>query len=152
MPIPRTVLLERILSILWGTHRCPRRVLLSGGFDSGTIEYGNDPRETRIQDSLCWRGPAAILKCRPAVSSERVLDIMTRNWVHKMWSWAPDGCLIPRHTGRLTVDRDITLTLTLTTDDFRLKLSRELIAVELKAGTFCRELNEPRIAAAEGWG
>jgi hypothetical protein len=28
-----------------------------------------------------------------------------------MWSWAPDGYLIPRQTGRLTVRSTITLTL-----------------------------------------
>jgi hypothetical protein len=40
----------------------------------------------------------------------------TRNCltVIKIWSWAPDGALTPRQTGRLTVRRIITLTLTLT--------------------------------------
>jgi hypothetical protein len=33
--------------------------------------------------------------------------------VIKIWSEAPDGCLTPRQTGRLTVGRNITLTLTL---------------------------------------
>jgi hypothetical protein len=31
--------------------------------------------------------------------------------VIKIWSKAPDGCFIPRQTGRLTVGRNITLTL-----------------------------------------
>jgi hypothetical protein len=33
----------------------------------------------------------------------------TRNCltVIEIWSWAPDGCLKPRQTGRLTVDRNI---------------------------------------------
>jgi hypothetical protein len=30
----------------------------------------------------------------------------------KNWSRVPDGCLTPRQTGRLTVGRNITLTLT----------------------------------------
>jgi hypothetical protein len=30
----------------------------------------------------------------------------------KTWSWVPDRCLTPRQTGRLTVGRNITLTLT----------------------------------------
>jgi hypothetical protein len=30
----------------------------------------------------------------------------------KIWSWAPDGCLTPRETGRLTVGRNTSLTLT----------------------------------------
>jgi hypothetical protein len=32
----------------------------------------------------------------------------------EIWSWAPDGYLTPRQTGRLTVGRSITLTLTST--------------------------------------
>jgi hypothetical protein len=34
--------------------------------------------------------------------------------VTRICSWAPDGCLIPRQTGRLTVGGNINLTLTLT--------------------------------------
>jgi hypothetical protein len=34
--------------------------------------------------------------------------------VINIWSYAPDGCFMPRQTGRLTVGRNITLTLTLT--------------------------------------
>jgi hypothetical protein len=39
----------------------------------------------------------------------------TRNCltVAKMWSWARDGCLTPRQTGRLTIGRNITLSLIL---------------------------------------
>jgi hypothetical protein len=50
---------------------------------------------------------------RPLVKEGASLQ-QTRNWltVIKIWSWAPDGCLTPRRTGRLTVDRNITLTLT----------------------------------------
>jgi hypothetical protein len=33
--------------------------------------------------------------------------------VIKIWSWTLDGCLTPRQTGRLTVSRNITLTLIL---------------------------------------
>jgi hypothetical protein len=32
--------------------------------------------------------------------------------VIKIWSWAPDGCLTQRQTGRLTVDCNVTSTLT----------------------------------------
>jgi hypothetical protein len=45
----------------------------------------------------------------------------TRNWLKnyqrengKNWSRVPNGCLTPRRTGRLTVSRNIILTLTLT--------------------------------------
>jgi hypothetical protein len=41
----------------------------------------------------------------------------TRNCliVIKIWSWAPDGCLTPRQTGRLTVGRNTIMTLTIIT-------------------------------------
>jgi hypothetical protein len=36
----------------------------------------------------------------------------SRLTVMKIWSKAPDGCFIPRQTGRLIVGRNMTLTLT----------------------------------------
>jgi hypothetical protein len=58
----------------------------------------------------------------------------TRNCltVIKIWSWAPDGCLKPRQTGRLTVRRNITLIsdLTLRVDSW----SNELVVRESPAG------------------
>jgi hypothetical protein len=43
---------------------------------------------------------------------EGVRHQQTRNSlaVIKIWSWVPNGCLTPRETGRLTVDRNINLT------------------------------------------
>jgi hypothetical protein len=49
---------------------------------------------------------------RPVVR-EGAQHEQTRNCltVINIWSWAPDGCFIPRQTGRLTVGRNMTLTL-----------------------------------------
>jgi hypothetical protein len=50
---------------------------------------------------------------RPILSSERVPHIKKPAIVRrktKIWSRAPDGSPIPRQTGRLTVDRKLTLT------------------------------------------
>jgi hypothetical protein len=51
---------------------------------------------------------------RPLVR-EGATHQQTRNCLTaiKIWPWAPDGCLKPRQTGRLTVGRNITLTMTL---------------------------------------
>jgi hypothetical protein len=37
----------------------------------------------------------------------------TRNClpVIRRWAWAPDECLVSRHTGRLTVDRNMNLSV-----------------------------------------
>jgi hypothetical protein len=45
---------------------------------------------------------------------EGALHEQTRNYlaVIKIWSLAPDVCLTPRQTSRLTVSRNLTLTLT----------------------------------------
>jgi hypothetical protein len=54
------------------------------------------------------------LQTRPVVR-QRAPHQPTRNslTVTKIWSWAQDGCLTPRQTGRLDVGRNITLTLSL---------------------------------------
>jgi hypothetical protein len=45
-----------------------------------------------------------------------------------VWSWAPHGCFIPRQTDRLTLGRNITLTLT---SEVSLKLVRVCILVTI---------------------
>jgi hypothetical protein len=69
---------------------------------------------TRTREWLRWRGPAVIINGRPVLSSESAPNINkpTTVWLIEIWSWAPDGCLTPRQTGRLAVGRNITLTLT----------------------------------------
>jgi hypothetical protein len=47
---------------------------------------------------------------REGVPHQQIRDGLT---VIKIWSWAPDGSLTPRQTGRLTVGSNITLTSTL---------------------------------------
>jgi hypothetical protein len=49
---------------------------------------------------------------RPVLSSERAPNINNCVMVIKIWSYVPHGCFIPRQTGRLTVGRNVTLTLT----------------------------------------
>jgi hypothetical protein len=58
-----------------------------------------------------WRGAAAIVNYRPVLSPERASHI-NKPATNKIWFWAPDGCLTPRYTGRLTGGRSITFTLT----------------------------------------
>jgi hypothetical protein len=57
--------------------------------------------------------------CRPVLSSERAPKeqrkaiFRQKKGKSKIWSWAPKGCLTPRHTDWLTVSHKVTLTLTL---------------------------------------
>jgi hypothetical protein len=67
--------------------------------------------------------------------------------VIKIWSLAPDGCFIPRQTGRLTVGRNITLTL-LGTVGYRLgQRSTESRITETGIGELGRVL-ESRLSKA----
>jgi hypothetical protein len=59
--------------------------------------------------SNCKRQTRALV--REGVPRQQTRNCMT---VIKISSWAPDECLTPRQTGRLTVGRKITFTLTLT--------------------------------------
>jgi hypothetical protein len=53
------------------------------------------------------QGPAAIVNDIPVLSSESAPYQQTRNCPTdiKIWSQAPDGCFIPRQTGRRTAGR-----------------------------------------------
>jgi hypothetical protein len=68
---------------------------------------GSDPRMIALAraSSSCKRQTCPLIR-------ERAPHQQTRNrlTVIKIWSWAPDGCLTPRQTGRLIVGRNITLT------------------------------------------
>jgi hypothetical protein len=46
-----------------------------GRLESETVKYGRKFHGTRIQEWLHWRGPAAIVKDRPVLLSERVPHI-----------------------------------------------------------------------------
>jgi hypothetical protein len=67
----------------------------------------------RIREWLRWLGPAAVANDRPVLSSERAPHIIKPASVWQIWSWAPDGYWTPRQTGRMTVGRNRSLTLTL---------------------------------------
>jgi hypothetical protein len=95
-------------------HRDPasRRRRQKGSLISETVKYGLKSQGTRTRKRLRWQGPAAYTKDKPDLSSERAPHknktvIVTQ--VIKIWSQAPDGCFIPRQTGRLTVGRNIKL-------------------------------------------
>jgi hypothetical protein len=63
--------------------------------------------------SNCKRQTRSLV--RESAPHQQIRNYLT---VTKIWSQAPDGCLTPRHTGRLTVGRNITLTLTLSSVEF----------------------------------
>jgi hypothetical protein len=42
-----------------------------GSLKSERVKYGHESQGTRIRERLRWRGPAAYIKDRPVLSSER---------------------------------------------------------------------------------
>jgi hypothetical protein len=87
-----------------------------GSLKPETVKYGRKSQGSRTRERLRWQGPAAHTKYRPVLSSERaphgIKNITVRRIPYsvfcaeiKIWSQAPDGCFIPRQTGRLTVGR-----------------------------------------------
>jgi hypothetical protein len=44
-----------------------------GRLESGTVKYGRESNRIRIREWMRWWGPAAIVKDRPILSSERML-------------------------------------------------------------------------------
>jgi hypothetical protein len=74
------------------------------------VPWDSDPRMTALKRARnsCKR------QTRPLVRESAPLE-QTRNClaVTKIWSYAPEGCFIPRQTGRLTVGRNIRLRLRL---------------------------------------
>jgi hypothetical protein len=60
-----------------------------GSLKSETVKYGSESQVTRAKERLCWQGPAAYIKDRPVLSSERVPHknkIVTVTQVIKIWS------------------------------------------------------------------
>jgi hypothetical protein len=94
---------------MWGPG-CPGW----GSLGYEAVKYGHASPGTQTQEWLPRWGLAAIVNGRPVLSSERALHInkpATVLTVIKIWSKAPSGCLTPKQTGRVTVSRNITLTL-----------------------------------------
>jgi hypothetical protein len=91
------------LSCSWGIQMRGPDPRGSESLEYVTVKYGHDSRLTRTREWLRWRGPLAAVP----VVRERVRCYQT---VRRIWSWASDGCLAPRQTGRLTSGRNITLT------------------------------------------
>jgi hypothetical protein len=102
------------------------------------ILQDSDPKMTALArtSSNCKQ------QTRPLVR-EGAPDQQTRNCqtIIKIWSLAPNGCFVPRQTGRLTVGRNITLTLTLfwSVEDTR----------ELQSWVSCRSRQTARTGAVE---
>jgi hypothetical protein len=90
-----------------------------GGDEKGSLKYETvkddlKSQGTRTRERLRWQGPAAHTKDRSDLSSERAPyknKTVTVTQVIKIWSLAPDGCFVPKETGRLTVGRNISLAL-----------------------------------------
>jgi hypothetical protein len=123
---------------MWLVPKCYKLGQSSSGIDDpcgGGVEYlHRDPASRkrrrkgkfRIWDSKIW--PRVLRDSDPKMTAlakasrnckrqTRPLvrdgnqDQQTRNCqtIIKIWSWAPEGCFIPRQTGRLTVGRKIRL-------------------------------------------
>jgi hypothetical protein len=96
------------------TGTWPSRLRESQIWDSkigSRVPRDSDPRMTALAriSSNCKRQTRSLVR-------ESAPHQQTRNCLTaiKIWSSDPDVCLTPRQTGRLTVGRNITLTLTLT--------------------------------------
>jgi hypothetical protein len=73
------------------------------------VPWDSDPRMTALvgTGSSCkWQTRPLIREGMPHQQTCNCLAII------KVWSWAPDGCLTPRQTGRLAVGGNIILNLT----------------------------------------
>jgi hypothetical protein len=77
-----------------------------GSLESETIKYGDQPHGIRTREWLPWRGPAGVVNIRMGATGQQTRNCLT---VVKICSWASDGCLTLRQTGRLFVDRNINL-------------------------------------------
>jgi hypothetical protein len=70
-------------------------------------------RVYRLQIWLRWRGPAAIVNGGPVTSSKRAPHIKKPEAdSNKNLVLAPDGCLTPTQTGRLTVGHNFEFGIT----------------------------------------
>jgi hypothetical protein len=134
----------------------------SGSPCGGGIEYlHRDPTSRRrresqgtwTQERLHWQGPAAHTKDRPVLSSERAPHnnkTVTVIQVIKIWSSAPNGCFIPRQTGRLTVGRNIKLNSTQMSSIVAYSLERVCLAtgclrrIRLRGKVFIESLPSSR--------
>jgi hypothetical protein len=72
------------------------------------VPWDSDPRMTALArtSSNCKRQTHSLV--RESAPHQQTRNCLT---VIKIWSWSPDGCFIPRQTGRLTVGRNIRLRL-----------------------------------------
>jgi hypothetical protein len=86
-----------------------------GSLKSETVKYGREYQGTRTQERLRWQGPAAYIKDRLGLSSERAPHKkQDRNCQesNKYLVMGPRLGSTPRFTDCLTVNCNVTLTLT----------------------------------------
>jgi hypothetical protein len=79
------------------------------------VPEDTDQRMTALakaRSNCKWQTHPLITKGAPHQQTRKCVTVT------KIWFWAPDGCLTPRKTGRLTVGRNMTLT------QFSLRLRR----------------------------
>jgi hypothetical protein len=65
-----------------------------GSLKSEAAKYGRKYQKTPTWERLLWQGPAAYIKDRPVLSSERAPHKNKKpnsQTVINIWSWAPDG-------------------------------------------------------------
>jgi hypothetical protein len=93
-----------------------------GNLKFETTKSGHEFRGILTRKRRRWRGPAAAVNYRPALSSGREPHNITNQQMsekkkqkekrNKNWSRVPDGGRLPGQTGRPIVSRKITLTST----------------------------------------
>jgi hypothetical protein len=84
-------------------------------------KYGRESQGTRTREWLCRLGPEAIATTdpssrqreRPISTHPQLSDVYRIPYGNKNLVVSPDGCFIPRQTGRLAIGRNIRLRLRL---------------------------------------
>jgi hypothetical protein len=83
------------------------------------------PREPDLKmTALARTRRNCIRQTRPLVRESSRINKPATVWLIKIWSQAPDGCFIPRQTGRLTVGRNTRLILLLSSLSVKQKVDQ----------------------------
>jgi hypothetical protein len=86
---------------------------------TGAIKYGLESRGTQTWQEQLWKCQVATINYTPVLSSEGAPEVTNQQLSKENFKeeenlvTVPDCALTPGQTGRMTVDRKITLTLTL---------------------------------------
>jgi hypothetical protein len=101
---------------LWDTYTgiCPFRLVGSRVWGSkiwSWVPQNSDPKTTALSmtnSNRKWENRSLV---RGGAPYQQIHNCLT---VIQLWTFTPDGCLTPRHTGRLTIRCNITLISTFT--------------------------------------